>query len=123
MRPLVQLAAKRGILNKTINQEMMGLDISGQKESNKAGQLWKDFNTIMAYPFQLGDRSQRQVTLVSAYLTEMERLTNNPNKSKREQTLTPEQIRERAMDTAVSDMEQTGGTNLLAQAPLSHKEI
>ena len=117
MRPLVQLAAKRGILNKTINQEMMGLDISGQKESNKAGQLWKDFNTIMAYPFQLGDRSQRQVTLVSAYLTEMERLTNNPNKSKREQTLTPEQIRERAMDTAVSDMEQTGGTNLLAQAP------
>jgi len=117
MRPLVQLAAKRGILNKTINQEMMGLDISGQKESNKAGQLWKDFNTIMAYPFQLGDRSQRQVTLVSAYLTEMERLTNNPNKSKREQTLTPEQIKERAMDTAVSDMEQTGGTNLLAQAP------
>ena len=117
MRPLVQLAAKRAILNKTVNQEMMGLDISGQKESNKMGQLWKDFNTIMAYPFQLGDRSQRQVTLVAAYLTEMERLTNNPNKSKREQVLTPEQIKELAMDTAISDMERTGGTNLLAQAP------
>ena len=117
MLPLVQTAANRGILNRTIHSEMMGLDISGQKESDTVSQLWNDFNTIMAYPFHIGDRAQRQVSLVSAYLTEMERLTNSPNKTKGEQNLSPDEIKDLAIETAMSDMEQTGGTNLLGQAP------
>ena len=117
MLPLVQTAANRGILNRTIHSEMMGLDISGQKQSSLPAQMWNDFNTIMAYPFHIGDRAQRQVSLVSAYLTEMERLTNAPNKTKGEQNLSPDEIKNLAIETAMSDMEQTGGTNLLGQAP------
>ena len=117
MLPLVKTAADRGILNRTIHSEMMGLDISGQKESSLPAQLWNDFNTLMAYPFHVGDRAQRQVSLVSAYLTEIERLTNTPNKTKGEQNLSPDEIKNLAIETAMSDMEQTGGTNLLGQAP------
>jgi hypothetical protein len=117
MLPLVRTAANRGILNRTIHSEMMGLDISGQKESSTVSQLWNDFNTMMAYPFHIGDRAQRQVSLVSAYLAEMERLTNAPNKTKGEQNLSPDEIKNLAIETAMSDMEQTGGTNLLGQAP------
>ena len=121
---VIKEADDRGLLNRTIHGEMIGLDISGQKDVKQYAQLWKDFNTLMSYPFQMGDRMQRQVTLISAYLTETDRLTNSPNRSKGEQNLTQEEIKQRAIQAAISDTEQTGGTNLLGQAaPIAQRNI
>jgi len=121
---VIKEADDRGLLNRTIHGEMIGLDISGQKDVKRSAQLWKDFNTFMSYPFQMGDRMQRQVTLISAYLTETDRLTNSPNKSKGEQNLTQEEIKQRAIQAAISDTEQTGGTNLLGQAaPIAQRNV
>ena len=124
VQDVIKEADDRGLLNRTIHGEMIGLDISGQKDVKRSAQLWKDFNTLMSYPFQMGDRMQRQVTLISAYLTETDRLTNSPNKSKGEQNLTQEEIKQRAIQAAISDTEQTGGTNLLGQAaPIAQRNV
>ena len=124
VQDVIKEADDRGLLNRTIHGEMIGLDISGQKDVKRSAQLWKDFNTFMSYPFQMGDRMQRQVTLISAYLTETDRLTNSPNKSKGEQNLTQEEIKQRAIQVAISDTEQTGGTNLLGQAaPIAQRNV
>ena len=124
VQDVIKEADDRGLLNRTIHGEMIGLDISGQKDVKRSAQAWKDFNTLMSYPFQMGDRMQRQVTLISAYLTETDRLTNSPNRSKGEQNLTQEEIKQRAIQAAISDTEQTGGTNLLGQAaPIAQRNV
>ena len=115
VKDLVQTSADRSLLNRTIHSEMIGLDVSGQKEATEVGQAWKDFNTLTAYPFQMGDRSQRQVTLLASYLTEVERLTKDPKPDVA--NLTQQDIKQRAIEVAIEETEQTGGTNLLAQAP------
>lgn len=124
VQDVIKEADDRGLLNRTIHGEMIGLDISGQKDVKRSAQAWKDFNTLMSYPFQMGDRMQRQVTLISAYLTETDRLTNSPNRSRGEQNLTQEEIKQRAIQAAISDTEQTGGTNLLGQAaPIAQRNV
>jgi hypothetical protein len=114
---LVQLAANRGLLNRTIQQELQGQDTSGQKSSSKGLQGWKDFNTIMSHPFHIGDRGQRQISLVASYLNEVDRLNNKPNKTKGEHLLSQEEIKKLAQEEAIRMTELTSGTNLLGQAP------
>ena len=121
---LVQLAANRGLLNRTIQQELQGQDTSGQKSSSPWLQGWKNFNTIMSHPFHIGDRGQRQISLVASYLNEVERLNNKPNKAKGEHLLSQEEIKKLAEEEAIRMTELTSGTNLLGQAPpIAQKSI
>jgi hypothetical protein len=121
---LVQLAANRGLLNRTIQQELQGQDTSGQKTSNPWLQGWKNFSTLMSHPFHIGDRGQRQISLVASYLNEVERLNNKPNKAKGEHLLSQEEIKKLAEEEAIKMTELTSGTNLLGQAPpIAQKSI
>ena len=121
---LVQLAANRGLLNRTIQQELQGQDTSGQKSSSPWLQGWKNFSTLMSHPFHIGDRGQRQISLVASYLNEVERLNNKPNKAKGEHLLSQEEIKKLAEEEAIRMTELTSGTNLLGQAPpIAQKSI
>ena len=96
MLPLVQKAADRGLLNRSLFYDTLGAETSG-----KAKNIWDRVNAWGAFAFHTVERHNRQVSLVANYLNELSRLETNPNKAKGEVGLNPRR------ETAVSRRNRT----------------
>jgi len=110
LRPLVEMAAQRGQLNRSLFADTLGLDYSGRDRS-----VFDTVNSWAAFMFHQAEQFNRQVTLVSAYQLELDRLNNKP--SAEERGLSTAQKQQKAAETALYDAQQTNGGTVLETAP------
>jgi hypothetical protein len=110
LRPLVEMAAQRGQLNRSLFADTLGLDYSGRDRS-----VFDTVNSWAAFMFHQAEQFNRQVTLVSAYQLELDRLNNKP--SAEERRLSTAEKQQKAAETALYDAQQTNGGTVLETAP------
>ena len=112
VKPVIQAADDRGLLNKSLWAETLGIELGGKKKS-----AWEKFNLWGALPFHTVERANRQVTIVGAYLNEIARLNTKPNAAKGETTLDQSEILQQAIGTALNQTGQLNGSAALNTAP------
>ena len=122
--PFVQRVQDHGQLNRSLIFDTLGSEISGKKTPNKVGRAFDTFTVLGALPFHTAERANRQITLVSTFLTEIERINTNPNKNKKEELLSFSEIVEGAQLTALYETQQTnGGATLSTSSGIAQKNI
>ena len=112
VKPVIQAADDRGLLNKSLWAETLGIELGGKKKS-----AWEKFNLWGALPFHTVERANRQVTIIGAYLNEVARLNTKPNAAKGETTLDESEILQQAIGTALNQTGQLNGSAALNTAP------
>ena len=117
LRPFIQKADDRSLLNRTLTQETLGNDLSGKRKTSRIKNAWDKFNIWSAFGFHSAERMNRQVSLVACYLNEVARMNLNPNIAKGEQNLSQAQIFETAIEPALYDTQQTNGGSTLSTSP------
>ena len=117
VKPVIQAAADRGLLNKSLWAETLGVELGGKTKGGKARNAWEKFNLWGALPFHTVERANRQVTIVGAYLNEVARLNTKPNAAKGETTLDQSEILQQAIGTALNQTGQLNGSAALNTAP------
>ena len=119
MLPLVQKAADRGLLNRSLFYDTLGAETSG-----KGKNIWDRINAWSAFGFHTVERHNRQVSLVANFLNELTRLETAPNRAKGEVGLSDAQKRQMAVENALYETQQTNGGAVLATAPrIAQKHI
>ena len=106
MLPLVQTSMRRGLLNRSFFFDSLGLEQSGKDNT-----VLERVQAVGAMPFHLGERMNRQVSLVATYLNEKQYLkAQNPNISEAD-------LQAQAVENALYETQQTNGGSVLATAP------
>ena len=119
MLPLVQKAADRGLLNRSLFYDTLGAETSGKSKN-----LWDRVSAWSAFSFHTVERHNRQVSLVANFLNELTRLETRPNKAKGELNLTPAEKQQMAVENALYETQQTNGGSVLATSPrIAQKHI
>ena len=122
--PFVQRVQDHGQINRSLIFDTLGAEISGKATPNKAGRAFDRFTVLGALAFHTAERANRQITLVSTFLTEIERIHTNPNTNKNEQLLSFSEIVEGAQLTALYETQQTnGGATLTTSSGIAQKNI
>ena len=111
MLPLVQASAHRGLLNRSMFYDSLGIEQGGKEKS------WADtLNAWSAFPFHTAERFNRQITLTGTYLNELQRLTEANAKLPEGRRRSEAEIQQEAVDIALYDTQQTNGGAVLATA-------
>jgi len=111
MQPLVEAAAQRGLLNRSMFYDSLGAEESGKAKS------WTDtLSAYSAFPFHTAERFNRQITLGGTYLNELQRLTEANDKLPEGQRRSEAEVQQEAVDTALYDTQQTNGGAVLSTA-------
>ena len=106
IKPLMQLMAERGHLNRSLIADTLGLDASGRKRSAV------DYvSSVGATFFHNAEVFNRQVTAMTAYQLELERLKTA------EPTLSTTERQEKAAEQALYDSQMMNGGSVLETAP------
>jgi hypothetical protein len=117
IKGLVQEADDRNILNRSMFTEMANIQTTRPEQG-----LFSRITSFSAIPFHTAERYARQTTLVAAYLTELQRIKDKPNKAKGEQNLDANTIKINSIDEALYDTTATNGGNSITTAPPIAKE-
>ena len=104
--PLVQLAAERGQLNRSLFADSLGLDSSGRDKS-----VIDRVSGWSAFMFHQVEQYNRQVTMLAAYKLELTRL------AKEQPNLSAGKRRELAAQNALFEAQQLNGGSVLETAP------
>ncbi len=104
--PLVQLAAERGQLNRSLFADSLGLDSSGRDKS-----VIDRVSGWSAFMFHQVEQYNRQVTMLAAYKLELTRL------AKEQPNLSAGKRRELAAQNALYEAQQLNGGSVLETAP------
>jgi len=104
--PLVQLAAERGQLNRSLFADSLGLDSSGRDKS-----VIDRVSSWSAFMFHQVEQYNRQVTMLAAYKLELTRL------AKEQPNLSAGKRRELAAQNALYEAQQLNGGSVLETAP------
>jgi hypothetical protein len=106
IKPLMQLMSERGHLNRSLIADTLGLDASGRKRSAV------DYvSSLGATFFHNAEVFNRQVTAMTAYRLELERLKSA------EPTLSTAERQEKAAQQALYDSQMMNGGSVLETAP------
>jgi len=111
LAPLVQLASRRGHLNSSFLADTLSVDGAGRKMSR-----YDTMTNASALMFHQAELMNRQVTMVTAYKLELDKLTNgDPNKATAEQ-------RKQAADKALYETQLINGGATLETGPRLARE-
>jgi hypothetical protein len=104
--PMVQAADKRGMLNRSLIYDTLGIEEVGPKST-----LWERTNAISGGLFHIAERANRQTTLLTSYRLELARL------AKDEPGLSQAQREQKAIEDAIYNTELLNGSSMLSTAP------
>ena len=110
--PLIQLAAERGQLNRSLFADSLGLDSSGRDKS-----VIDRVSSWSAFMFHQVEQYNRQVAMLAAYKLEMARLNDPARATKEEQAMPSAKKRELAAQNALYEAQQLNGGSVLETAP------
>ena len=110
--PIVAEADSRGLLGRSLLADT--LDIQVDKKSTGA---FNYITGLAALPFHTAERFVRQSTLIGSFLTEMQRINNEPNAAKGEADLSTSAVSDAAVAQAIYDTQRTNGGSSIATAP------
>jgi hypothetical protein len=112
MTPLVQMATKRGQLNRSFLLDALGLEEGGRvQRGNVITRNMDKISGISAMLFNQAERFNRQVTLIASYNLALEKIRkDNPSMSTQE-------ARQKAAEEALYETQQTNGGAVLETAP------
>jgi hypothetical protein len=110
--PLVQLAAERSQLNRSLFADSLGLDSSGRDKS-----VIDRVSSWSAFMFHQVEQYNRQVTMLTAYKLELARLNDSTKATKAEQALSTAKKRELAAQNALRKAQELNGGSVLETAP------
>ena len=110
--PIVAEADSRGLLGRSLLADT--LDIQVDKKSTGA---FNYVTGLAALPFHTAERFVRQSTLIGSFLTEMQRINNEPNAAKGEADLSTSAVSDAAVAQAIYDTQRTNGGSSIATAP------
>ena len=110
--PLVQLAAERGQLNRSLFADSLGLDSSGRDKS-----VIDRVSSYSAFMFHQVEQYNRQVAMLAAYKLEMARLNDPAKATKEEQAMPAAKKKELAAQNALYEAQQLNGGSVLETAP------
>ena len=105
LKPVVDLAMKRGQLNRSLFADSLGLDQSGRDRT-----IVDRVSSWSAFMFHQVEQLNRQVSILSAYQLEMQKLKEGGKSPSKEQI-------EEAAQTALYEAQQTNGGSVLETAP------
>ena len=105
-KPLIEMMAARGQLNRSLFADNLGVDSSGRKRS-----VVETVSAASAFMFHNVEVYNRQVTALTAYQLELNRL------KKAEPTLSTAERQEKAAVQALYDTQMTNGGSVLETAP------
>ena len=112
IRPLIELAAKRGELNTSFLAETLSVDQSG-RETN----MWDKITSYSALMFHTAEVMNRQTAMVMAYNLELDKLTNgDPEKATEAQ-------KQEAAEEALFNTQQINGGATLETGPRHAREF
>lgn len=106
---LAQVAAEYGQLNRSQIYDILDVD--------KTDSLMTKVNAVSGFIFHHGERMNREITLMSAFNLEMQRMKNPKKLTPEERAMTPAQLERRAAENAIELTELTNGTMSAAAAP------
>lgn len=111
LAPLIQLASRRGHLNSSFLADTLSIDGAGRKMSR-----YDAMTNASALMFHQAELMNRQVTMVTAYKLELDKLTNgDPSKATAEQ-------RKEAADKALHETQLINGGATLETGPRLARE-
>ena len=110
IKTVVQMAADRGQLNRSLFYDTLTLE-----EGGRARNLWDKTNAVSAFFFHQQEKLNRQVALISTYKLELNRLMNNP--TAKERGLSTSEKQNLAAEEALYQAQQMNGGAALANAP------
>jgi len=111
LAPLIQLASRRGHLNSSFLADTLSVDGAGRKMSR-----YDTMTNASALMFHQAELMNRQVTMVTAYKLELDKLTNgDPSKATAEQ-------RKEAADKALHETQLINGGATLETGPRLARE-
>ncbi len=111
LAPLIQLASRRGHLNSSFLADTLSIDGAGRKMSR-----WDTMTNASALMFHQAELMNRQVTMVTAYKLELDKLTNgDPSNATAEQ-------RKEAADKALHETQLINGGATLETGPRLARE-
>ena len=106
LKPLVEMMAARGQLNRSLFADNLGIDSSGRERG-----VIDTVSAASAFMFHNIEVFNRQVTAISAYQLELARL------KKDEPTLSAAEMRTKAAERALYNTQMTNGGSVLETAP------
>jgi hypothetical protein len=106
LKPLVQMMAERGQLNRSLFADNLGVDSSGRERG-----ITDTVAAASAFMFHNVEVYNRQVTSITAYQLELARLKNA------EPTLSTAERQQKAAETAMYNTQMTNGGSVLETAP------
>ena len=110
--PLVQLAAERGQLNRSLFADSLGLDSSGRDKS-----VIDRVSGWSAFMFHQVEQYNRQVTMLAAYKLELALINDPKRATKAEQAMSTAKKRELAAQNSLFEAQQLNGGSVLETAP------
>ena len=110
--PLVQLAAGRGQLNRSLFADSLGLDSSGRDKN-----IIDRVSSWSAFMFHQVEQYNRQVAMLAAYKLELARLNDPKRATAEEQKLSSAKKKELAAQNALYEAQQLNGGSVLETAP------
>jgi len=106
LKPLVEMMAARGQLNRSLFADNLGVDSSGRERG-----IADTVSAASAFMFHNVEVFNRQVTAISAYQLELARL------KKAEPSLSSAERQRKAAESALYDTQMTNGGSVLETAP------
>ena len=110
IKTVVQMAADRGQLNRSLFYDTLTLE-----EGGRARNLWDKTNAVSAFFFHQQEKLNRQAALISTYKLELDRLMNSP--TAKERSLSTSEKQNLAAEEALYQAQQMNGGAALANAP------
>jgi len=110
--PLIQLAAERSQLNRSLFADSLGLDSSGRDKS-----VIDRISSYSAFMFHQVEQYNRQVTMLAAYKLELTRINDPKRATKAEQAMSTAKKRELAAQNALFQAQELNGGSVLETAP------
>jgi hypothetical protein len=108
-KTLAQVAAEYGQLNRSQIYDILDVD--------KTDNLMTKVNAVSGFVFHHGERMNREITLMSAFNLEMQRMKNPKKLTDEEKAMNAQQRERRAAENAIELTELTNGTMSAAAAP------
>jgi hypothetical protein len=120
LRPLVQLAAERGQLNSSFISDTQGIDYSGQAAGGPVKKFYDSVTKSSAFMFHHVEQYNRQATLITTYLLEIDRLnTTDAGKG-----MSTAQKQAAASEFSMEETQRmNGGTNLETTGRIGQRHI
>ena len=117
--PVVKLASERDQLNNSLFYDILDITQGGKNDT-----LWDNITAVSAYPFHVGEKANRQITIVASYLNEMHRMETKPIESRGEKGIGAEARKALATTNAVNEAQLiNGGTSLETGPGISQKHV